>query len=93
MAERHVTEACRAVARQRKMVARKRKLGFDITESERLLQNLESSLAIFEDDLRAVLRGASSPISPFSPPSAEAVSKRNSPGHRSMLAGAIEEGD
>jgi len=56
MARRHVADGHRLVASQRRIVATKRKQGFDPTLSEDLLNSFEQSLAAFEDDLTRLLK-------------------------------------
>jgi len=51
---RHVAEGKRIVARQRELVAKGKAAGHDTFNAERLLDQFERTLAIFEDDLRAI---------------------------------------
>ena len=53
-ATRHVAEGRRIVAQQRERVARLKASGRDTTRSEELLDQFERTLAIFEDDLKAI---------------------------------------
>ena len=54
MAERHVEEGRRIIARQRELVARQKALGRDMTASQTLLEEFERSQAIFEADLQVI---------------------------------------
>ena len=53
-ATRHVTEGRQVVARQRELVAIQKKAGQETFVSEGLLAQFERTLAIFEEDLRAI---------------------------------------
>jgi hypothetical protein len=55
LAERHVREGRAVVERQREIVAKQIAAGRDATTSRLLLEQFERSLAIFEDDLAALL--------------------------------------
>jgi len=54
MAEGHVQEGHRIIARQRDLVARQRALGEDTAVSEWLLSQFERTLIAFEEDLQSV---------------------------------------
>ncbi len=54
MAEGHVEEGRRIVARQRDLIARQRVLGQDTDVSEWLLSQFELSLVAFEADLQSI---------------------------------------
>ena len=54
MAERHVEEGRRTVARQRQLVARQKALGQDTAVSESLLSEFQRSLVVFEEDLQSI---------------------------------------
>jgi hypothetical protein len=55
-AHRHVTQGRRIVARQRELITEIRDRGADSTSAEDLLSAFERSLAIFEDDLAAIIK-------------------------------------
>jgi len=54
MAEGHVEEGRRIVARQRDLIARQRALGRDTDVSEWLLSQFKRSLVAFEQDLQSI---------------------------------------
>jgi hypothetical protein len=54
IAERHVKEGQRVVARQRELIARMKALGQDTATAQELLDIFERTLAQFEDDLRVI---------------------------------------
>jgi len=56
MAERHVREGRRTIERQRELIASQTARRVDTVASEALLQSFERSLAIFEDDLRRIVK-------------------------------------
>jgi hypothetical protein len=55
-AHRRVTQGRRIVARQRELILEIRNRGADSRRAEDLLSAFEGSLAIFEDDLAAIVR-------------------------------------
>jgi hypothetical protein len=55
-AEQHVTTGRRIVARQRELIGEIRARGADCADAEDLLSVFERSLAIFEDDLAAIVK-------------------------------------
>jgi hypothetical protein len=57
IAERHVKEGQRVVARQRALIIKKKALGQDTATAEDLLDIFERTLAQFEDDLRVLSKG------------------------------------
>jgi hypothetical protein len=61
LASEHVTKGQHIVARQRKLIAEIRARGGECGEAEDLLSAFERSLAIFEDDLAAILHGQRRP--------------------------------
>ena len=57
-AARHVTEGRLIVARQCALISKQKQGGFDTFDSERLLEQFERSLAIFEDHLQKIMQAA-----------------------------------
>jgi hypothetical protein len=54
VATRHVLEGRVIMARQKRLIERQKRNGFDSSVSENLLRTFESSLATFQDDLAAI---------------------------------------
>ena len=54
MAVRHVLEARRIVAQQKALIERMRASGLDTSDAELLLNSFSRSLAVFQNDLKAI---------------------------------------
>jgi len=65
-AARHVAEGRRIVARQRALVAKQKETGLGTFYSERLLDQFERTLVIFEDHLREIQSKEAANLAPAS---------------------------